>query len=80
MTKNKTFREMTDAEIKTAFSGLAMRCQHSNDPKKEFRRRVKEDFACSYHVAVSFSGPNAVGQRMHMGMVNSPTTYKIINF
>lgn len=77
---NKTFREMTDAEIKIAFSRLAISCQHSNDPKKVFQRRVKEDFDCPYSVAIAFSNPNRAGQRMWMGMVGSPSTGKTINF
>ncbi len=77
---DKTFREMTDREIEVAFRRLAIGCQHCNDPKAEFQRLIKETFDCPYTVAISFSSPNDAGQRMFMGMVNSPNTGKIINF
>ncbi len=80
MTENKTFREMTDAEIKRAFSRLASQCERADNPKEVFQRRVKEDFDCPYTVAICFSSPNGAGQRMSMGMVGSPTTGKTINF
>lgn len=80
MTENKTFREMTDVEIKTAFSRLALQCECRANPKEEFLRRVKEDFDCPHTVAICFSESNSAGQRMSMGMVNSPTTGKTIIF
>ena len=77
---DKIFREMTDHEIKVAFRRLATSCQFSNDPKAVFQEHVKKDFDCPYTVAISFSSPNDAGQRMHMGMVGSPSTGKTINF
>lgn len=77
---DKTFREMTDREIEVAFRRVAIGCQNCNDPKAAFNRLIKEWFDCPYTVAIHYSNPNAAGQRMWMGMVNSPNTGKIISF
>lgn len=78
MSEQKTFREMSDSEIVSLFRSLANRFESSNDPVTEFKAYVKEQFGCS--IASSFSSPNGAGQRMHMGMVSSPTTGKTLSF
>ncbi|KKK98888.1 hypothetical protein LCGC14_2638230 [marine sediment metagenome] len=76
----KKFRQMSDDEIIKAFKDLAHGCQRANDPVATFKKTVKSDFDCSYTVAITFSKYNSAGQRMHMGMVCSPTTGETLNF
>ena len=80
MSETKKFREMTDDEIESAFRRLANSCQCCNEPAAVFKERVKKDFDCPYTVAISYSKTNGAGQRMHMGMVNSPNSGKTISF
>ena len=78
--ETKKFRLMTDDEIITDLAQLAQQCEHSNNPKETFKSRAKQELECPYMIAISFSSPNRAGQRMHMGMVSSPTTVKTFNF
>lgn len=80
MAEYKKFSEMTDDEIIVAFRRAARRSQHTNGPVKSFNHRVQQDHECYQPVAIIFSSPNDAGQRMYMGMVNSPTTGTTINF
>ncbi len=76
-----------DDQVKAALKKLVFEMHLSGTayrsmPVEEVRKAIQDHLASKgmKNTSVSVSEPNAVGQRMVMGMAHSPLTGEVINF
>ncbi len=62
-----SWRDLTNNELRSAIRGIVNR----STSKEQVMQRAKDELGYPYNIAVSYSEPNAAGQRMSMFMASA---------
>ncbi len=62
-----SWRDLTNDELRRALRGIVNR----STSKEQVMRRAKDELGYPYNIAVTYSAPNAAGQRMSMFMASA---------